>query len=390
MIIGDAVSNIRTVAAFCAEGKVLNLYIRELRNPKRKLLWRGQVAGVGYGLSQFCMYSSYALALWYASTLVKAGRASFGNTIKMLMVLIFAAFGVAETIAMAPDFVKCSQSLLSIFQILDRKTEIDPEQSIGEQLQEVKGEIELRHVVFSYPSRNEVPIFEDFNLRVRAGSSLAIVGASGVGKSSVISLILRFYDPLSGRVLIDGKDIRRLHLRSLRKHMGLVQQEPALFATSIYENIRYGKEDATESEIIEAAKVANAHTFISALPKGYRTLVGERGAQLSAGQKQRVAIARAVLRSPAILLLDEATSSLDAQSEMVVQDALDQVMVGRTTVVIAHRLSTIQNADSIAVLQDGMVTEQGSHQDLINMPTSTYAHLVHQQNRHSSSRFEPS
>lgn len=172
--------------------------------------------------------------------------------------------------------------------------------------------------------------------------------------------------------------------------MGLVQQEPALFATSIYENIRYGKEDATESEIIEAAKVANAHTFISALPKGYRTLVGERGAQLSAGQKQRVAIARAVLRSPAILLLDEATSSLDAQSEMVVQDALDQVMVGRTTVVIAHRLSTIQNADSIAVLQDGMVTEQGSHQDLINMPTSTYAHLVHQQNRHSSSRFEPS
>ena len=254
------------------------------------------------------------------------------------------------------------------------------------QIREVKGEIELRHVVFNYPSRNEVPIFKDFNLRVRAGSSLALVGTSGAGKSTVISLILRFYDPLSGRVIIDGKDIRRFRLRSLRKHMGLVQQEPALFATSIYDNIRYGKEDATESEIVEAAKVAHAHAFISALPKGYRTSVGERGIQLSAGQKQRVAIARAVLRKPAILLLDEATSSLDAQSEMLVQDALNQIMVGRTTVMIAHRLSSVQNADSVAVVQDGMVAEQGSHQELIGAPASIYAHLVHQQNRHEGSK----
>ena len=256
------------------------------------------------------------------------------------------------------------------------------------QIQEVKGEIELRHVVFNYPSRNEVPIFKDFNLRVQAGSSLALVGASGAGKSTVISLILRFYDPLSGRVIIDGKDIRRYRLRSLRKHMGLVQQDPALFATNIYDNIRYGKEDATESEIVEAAKIANAHTFISALPKGYQTPVGERGIQLSAGQKQRVAIARAVLRKPAILLLDEATSSLDAQSEMLVQDALNQIMLGRTTVMIAHRLSTVQNADSIAVVQDGMVAEQGSHQDLIGTPASIYAHLVHQQNHQESSKHD--
>lgn len=252
------------------------------------------------------------------------------------------------------------------------------------QIQGVKGEIELRHVVFNYPTRNEVPIFKDFNVRVRAGSSLALVGASGAGKSTVIGLILRFYDPLSGRVFIDGKDIRRFRLRSLRKHMSLVQQEPALFATTIYDNIRYGKEEATESEVVEAAKVAHAHTFISALPKGYRTSVGERGVQLSAGQKQRVAIARAVLRSPAILLLDEATSSLDAQSEMLVQDALNQFMVGRTTVVVAHRLSTVQHADSIAVLQDGMVAEQGCHQELIATPASIYAHLVHQQNRNQS------
>lgn len=254
------------------------------------------------------------------------------------------------------------------------------------QIQEVKGDIELRHVVFNYPTRNEVPIFKDFNLRVRAGSSLALVGASGAGKSTLIGLILRFYEPLSGRVFIDGKDIRRFHLRSLRKHMSLVQQEPTLFATTIYDNIRYGKEEATESEVVEAAKVAHAHTFISALPKGYRTSVGERGVQLSAGQKQRVAIARAVLRSPAILLLDEATSSLDSQSEMVVQDALNQFMVGRTTVVIAHRLSTVHHADSIAVVQDGMVAEQGSHQELIATPASIYAHLVHQQNRNHISK----
>lgn len=256
------------------------------------------------------------------------------------------------------------------------------------QVQEVKGEIEFRHVVFNYPTRNEVPIFKDFNLRVRAGSSLALVGASGAGKSTIIGLILRFYDPLSGRVFIDGKDIRRFRLRSLRKHMSLVQQEPALFATTIYDNIRYGREEATESEVMEAAKVAHAHAFISALPKGYHTSVGERGIQLSAGQKQRVAIARALLRSPAILLLDEATSSLDAQSEMLVQDALNQFMVGRTTVVIAHRLSIVHHADSIAVVQDGMVAEQGSHQELIATSDSVYAHLVLQQNCSQSSKLD--
>ncbi|BBN12105.1 autophagy-related protein 9 [Marchantia polymorpha subsp. ruderalis] len=383
MVVGEAVGNIRTVAAFCAEEKVLELFERELQVPRKKTFVKAQVSGLGYGISQFFMYSSYALALWYSSTLVKKGETAFGNAIKIIMVLIFAAFGVAETIAMAPDFVKAGQALGSIFQILDRETEINPDDPESEMVTEVLGEIEFRHVAFSYPMRPEVSVFKDFNLRVRAGKSLALVGASGSGKSSVVALIQRFYDPSWGRVLIDGKDIKKLNLRALRRHIGYVQQEPPLFASSIYDNIVYGKEEATEGEVVQASKTANAHNFISALPEGYRTEVGDRGVQLSGGQKQRVAIARAVIKNPEILLLDEATSALDAQSERLIQEALDRIVSNRTTVVIAHRLSTIRHADVIAVMKDGQIIEQGTHRELLNM-SCVYANLIQlQQHRHS-------
>lgn len=210
---------------------------------------------------------------------------------------------------------------------------------------------------------------------MKSGRSVALVGSSGSGKSSILALILRFYDPTAGKVMIDGIDIKKLKVKSLRKHIGLVQQEPALFATTIFDNIIYGRDGATEAEVIEAAKLANAHNFISSLPDGYRTEVGERGVQLSGGQKQRVAIARAVLKDPAILLLDEATSALDAESENVVQQALNQLMKNRTTVMVAHRLSTVQNADIIAVLQDGKIVEQGSHSSLLNKD-GAYSKLV--------------
>ncbi|OIW18226.1 hypothetical protein TanjilG_00339 [Lupinus angustifolius] len=227
---------------------------------------------------------------------------------------------------------------------------------VGEELKTVEGTIELKRIQFSYPSRPDVIIFKDFSLGVPSGKSIALVGQSGSGKSSVISLILRFYDPTSGRVLINGKDIKRLNLKSLREHIGLVQQEPTLFATSIYENILYGKEGASDSEVIEAAKLANAHSSISGLPEGYSTKVGERGVQQSGGQRQRVAIGRAVLKNPEMLLLDEATSALDVESERVVQQALDRLMQNRTTVMVAHRLSTIRNADQISVLHDEKIT----------------------------------
>lgn len=380
MVAGEAVSNIRTIAAFCAEDKVLELFSRELELPQKQAFWRGQIAGIGYGVAQFCMYSAYGLALWYSSTLIQKGEVDFGRVMKCFMVLILTAFGIAETLALAPDIVKGSQALSSVFEILDRKTEINPDDPEGADVKEVKGAIELKHVDFSYPSRPGAMIFQDFNLQVHPGRSIALVGASGSGKSTVVGLIARFYDPVAGQVLIDGKDIRKLNLRSLRQHMGLVQQEPALFSTSIYDNIRYGKENATEGEIIEAAKAANAYEFISALTGGYNTEVGERGVQLSGGQKQRIAIARAVLRDPSILLLDEATSALDAESEKLVQEALDKLMIRRTTVIIAHRLSTIKNANKIAVLQDGIIVEQGTHDELL-AKSGAYFELVNLQQK---------
>ncbi|CAK9173411.1 unnamed protein product [Ilex paraguariensis] len=374
MLAGEAVSNIRTVAAFCSEEKVLDLYARELVEPSRHSFTRGQIAGILYGVSQFFIFSAYGLALWYGSVLMGKEISTFKSVMKSFMVLIVTALAMGETLAMAPDILKGNQMVASVFEVLDRKTEVVGD--VGDELTRVEGTIELKGVEFSYPSRPDVQIFKDFNLRVRAGKSMALVGQSGSGKSSVLALILRFYDPTAGKVMVDGKDIKKLKLKYLRKHIGLVQQEPALFATSIYENILYGKEGASEGEVIEAAKLANAHNFISALPEGYLTKVGERGVQLSGGQKQRVAIARAVLKNPAILLLDEATSALDVESERVVQQALDRLMKNRTTVIVAHRLSTIKHADQISVLQEGKIVEQGTHSTLVENKDGAYFKLI--------------
>ncbi|KAE8055652.1 hypothetical protein FH972_012479 [Carpinus fangiana] len=374
MLAGEAVSNLRTVAAFCAEEKILDLYAQELVEPSKRSLTRGQISGMCYGVSQFFIYSSYALALWYGSVLMGQGLASFKSVMKSFFVLIVTALAMGETLALAPDILKGNQMVASVFDVTDRKTEITSD--VGEELMTVEGTIELRGIQFSYPARPEVEIFKDFNLKIHSGQCMALVGQSGSGKSSIISLILRFYDPTAGKLMIDGKDIKKLKLKSLRKHIGLVQQEPALFATSIYENILYGKEGASEAEVIESAKRANAHSFISALPEGYSTRVGERGVQLSGGQKQRVAIARAIIKNPAILLLDEATSALDLESERVVQQALDRLMKNRTTVMVAHRLSTIKNADQISVLEGGKIIEQGSHSALIENHSGAYYKLI--------------
>nr|XP_016507212.1 PREDICTED: ABC transporter B family member 2-like [Nicotiana tabacum] len=381
MFAGEAVSNIRTVVAFCAEEKVTDLYARELVEPAKRSFSRGQIAGIFYGVSQFFIFSSYALALWYGSVLMGKEIAGFKSVMKSFMVLIVTALAMGETLAMAPDLIKGNQMVASVFEVLDRRTEILSD--TGEEVTRVEGSIEFKDVEFCYPARPDVHIFKDFNMRVHAGKSMAIVGQSGSGKSSVLSLILRFYDPVSGKVIIDGKDIKKLKLKSLRKLIGLVQQEPALFATSIYENILYGKEGASEAEVIQAAKLANAHNFISALPHGYSTQVGERGVQLSGGQKQRVAIARAVLKNPEILLLDEATSALDVESERIVQQALDRLMKNRTTVIVAHRLSTIKNADQISVLRDGRIVEQGTHSALVENKDGAYYKLINlQQHQH--------
>ncbi|KAJ6303670.1 hypothetical protein OIU77_017531 [Salix suchowensis] len=375
---GEAIANVRTVAAFNSEAKIVGLFSYNLEIPLRRCFWKGQIAGIGFGIAQFSLYASYALGLWYASWLVKHGISDFSKTIRVFMVLMVSANGAAETLTLAPDFIKGGRAMRSVFDLLDRKTEIEPDDPDATPVPDrLRGEVELKHVDFSYPTRPDVPIFRDLNLRARAGKILALVGPSGCGKSSVIALIQRFYEPSSGRVMIDGKDIRKYNLKSLRKHIAIVPQEPCLFATTIYENIAYGNESATEAEIIEAATLANADKFISSLPDGYKTFVGERGVQLSGGQKQRIAIARAFIRKTELMLLDEATSALDAESERSVQEALDRACSGKTTIVVAHRLSTIRNAHVIAVIDDGKVAEQGSHSHLLkNYPDGSYARMI--------------
>ncbi|XP_071910581.1 ABC transporter B family member 1-like [Coffea arabica] len=378
---GEAVANLRTVAAFNSESKIVSLFTSNLETPLKRCFWKGQIAGSGYGIAQFSLYASYALGLWYASWLVKHGISDFSKTIRVFMVLMVSANGAAETLTLAPDFIKGGRAMRSVFDLLDRKTEIEPDDPEATLVPDrLRGEVEFKHVDFSYPSRPDIAIFRDLNLRARAGKTLALVGPSGCGKSSVIALTERFYEPSSGRIMIDGKDIRKYNLKSFRRHIALVPQEPCLFATTIYENIAYGHESATEAEITEAATLANAHKFIASLPDGDKTFVGERGVQLSGGQKQRIAIARAFLRKADIMLLDEATSALDAESERCVQEALERVCSGKTTIVVAHRLSTIRNAHVIAVVDDGKVAEQGSHSHLQkNYPEGIYARMIHLQ-----------
>ena len=245
----------------------------------------------------------------------------------------------------------------TIFSVIDRVPPIDSSSEAGKKLGDIQGDISFKEIRFNYPSRPDVEVLRGLDFDVPAGQTVALVGTSGCGKSTCIQLLQRFYDPLDGRVCIDGNDVKDLHLGWMRSQIGVVGQEPVLFGTTIGENIRYGRSGVTQEEIEKAAKEANAHDFILRLPQKYNTTVGERGAQLSGGQKQRIAIARALVRNPKILLLDEATSALDTQSEAVVQRALDKARLGRTTIMVAHRLTTIKNAERIIVIKDGVVVE---------------------------------
>ncbi|KAM6552266.1 hypothetical protein CsatB_002074 [Cannabis sativa] len=376
-VANDAVGGIRTVASFCAEEKVMEMYQRKCEGPMAHGVRLGLVSGGGFGFSFFAMYCMNAFCFYIGAVLVKHGKAEFGEVFKVFFALTISAMGVSQSSALAPDSTKARDSTASIFKILDSKPSIDSSSDEGVTLPTITGDIELHHVSFRYSTRPNVEIFRDLSLTIPSGKTVALVGESGSGKSTVISLIERFYDPLSGQVTLDGVDIKKFKLSWLRQQMGLVSQEPILFNETIRDNITYGKHgEVTEEEIISATKSANAHNFIASLPNGYDTSVGERGTQLSGGQKQRIAIARAILKNPKILLLDEATSALDAESERVVQDALDRVMLNRTTVVVAHRLTTIKNADIIAVVKNGVIAEKGRHESLIKIHEGAYASLV--------------
>ncbi|CAN1251334.1 Putative multidrug resistance protein [Linum perenne] len=273
-----------------------------------------------------------------------------------------------------------------IVQVIERKPLItSPDSKEAKTLDKVDGNIEVRDVHFAYPSRPDTMVLKGFSLLIPAGKMVALVGSSGCGKSTIISLVARFYDPLQGNVMIDGKNIKEYNLRMLRRQIGLVQQEPLLFSYSIRDNIKYGNEEASEAEVVQVSREANIHGFVSNLPDGYDTVVGDRGCQLSGGQKQRIAIARTLLKRPAILLLDEATSALDTESERSIVNALESISenndIGRITqITVAHRLSTIRKSDSIVVMDKGEIVEMGTHSSLLASSGGVYSRLYELQN----------
>ncbi|KAL7140886.1 hypothetical protein ABFS83_08G017200 [Erythranthe nasuta] len=375
----EAVSNLRTITAFSSQARVLRMLESAQEGPVRESLRQSWFAGLVLGTSQSVTTCTWAFDFWYGGKLMAEGYIGAKALFQTFMILVSTGRVIAEAGNMTGDLVKGASAVGSVFSVLDRRSLIEPDEANGCKPEGLSGRIEISDVDFAYPTRPEVMVFVGFSIDIVAGKSTALVGGSGSGKSTVIGLIQRFYDPVRGSVRIDGRDIRMYNLRSLRKHIALVSQEPALFAGTVRENISYGcgGGGAGESEVIEAAKAANAHDFIAGLAEGYDTFCGDRGVQLSGGQKQRIAIARAVLKRPAVLLLDEATSALDGRAEKVVQDALERVVVGRTSVVVAHRLSTVKNCDTIAVLDEKKVVEMGNHASLLAKgPTGVYYSLV--------------
>ncbi|XP_022083016.1 multidrug resistance protein 1A-like isoform X3 [Acanthaster planci] len=377
----EVLSSIRTVVAFGGQEKEVDRYSVRLSEAKNQGIKRNTAQAAGIGIVYLVMFGAYGLAFWYGTTLFLSAELEPGDILVVFFSVLFGAFSLGQA---GPNIGNISQArgaAAAVWKIIDQVPSIDSSSEKGLKPDSLTGDISFESVHFFYPSRPEVKVLNGLDLEVKRGQTVALVGSSGCGKSTTIQLIQRFYDAAQGTVRIDGNDIKDLNVKWLRQHTGVVSQEPILFGCSIEENIRYGRMDVTMEEIMTAAKEANAHDFISALPQGYETLVGERGAQLSGGQKQRVAIARALVRNPKILLLDEATSALDTESEGTVQAALDKAQSGRTTVVIAHRLSTIRNADVICAFKDGLVVERGTHAELMALEGGVYQQLVYMQSR---------
>ena len=375
----QALSNVRIVYSFTAQEKTVLAYKEALNAPMKVGIQQGVISGSTLGLINCVAFCTYALALWYGGQKIIDGDYTGATVITVLFSAIIGGFSLGQAFPNLEYFKDGKSAGGRLFGVIERRSQIDPD-APGEKLVTISGALELQDVCFAYPARLDKPILKNFSLKIAPATTVALVGESGGGKSTIIQLLERFYDPQQGIVLLDGADIKTLQLSWLRSQFGLVSQEPLLFATTIKENILFGKPGATQEELEAATTAANAHNFISALPLRYDTHVGEKGLQMSGGQKQRIAIARAILRNPKVLLLDEATSALDAESERVVQRALDGLTEGRTTVVVAHRLSTVKNATSIAVVYGGQLVELGSHDELMTL-SGRYANLVQTQHR---------
>lgn len=376
----EATSIVRTVASLGREEDVYRIYRDSLVGPQKNMLKSTLRTTVFFAASQSINFLINGLAFWYGSTLIVSGQITIYDFFVCFISITFGGQSAGQFFSLAPDITKAKTSAQDIIALYERKPVIDVWSTSGTPAGVTEGLIEFENVHFRYPTRPDVPVLRGLSLKVLPGQYVALVGASGCGKSTTIGLIERFYNPLSGLVRADGHEIDTFNLTQYRKSMSLVSQEPTLYQGTIRFNILLGadREHVSEAELEAACRDANILEFIQSLPSGFETMCGQRGTALSGGQKQRIAIARALIRNPKVLLLDEATSALDSESEKVVQAALDKAARGRTTIAIAHRLSTIQKADVIYVFDQGRIAESGTHHELVNAG-GLYAELVLQQ-----------
>jgi ABC-type multidrug transport system fused ATPase/permease subunit len=380
VIVEETLQGVAVVKAFANEGYEETRYRGGLDRVLAAVLRTAKYRGAFVSFIVFVLLGAVVCVLWYGARMVFAGQLTAGELTRFMM---YTMFVVGAMSSFAEIYSSIQRALGATHRVRDLLSEtpesleppVPTPSSNGDVKRRLRGEVVFEHVAFTYPSRPDVEVLHDVSLSAASGQRIALVGPSGAGKSTIVTLLLRFYEPSRGRILIDGRDARDYALHDLRNQTAIVPQDVLLFGRSIGENIAYGKPGATDAEIIDAARKANAHDFIMAFPEGYKTQVGERGVQLSGGQRQRVAIARAILRDPAILILDEATSSLDSESESLVLQALETLMAGRTSIIIAHRLSTVRGADRIYVVKDGATVEQGTHAELIARPDGIYRML---------------
>lgn len=372
VIVEETLQSIVTVKSFVGEAYESARYGNGLGKVVGVALTTAKYRGAFISFIIFALFGGIVGVMWYGASLVASGEMSVGELVSFVLYTTFIGGSIAGLGDIYSQLQKAIGSSERVLEILEEEAESES----GDTSLTFRGEVKFDQVRFRYPTRPEVEVLKEVSFHIKSGEKVALAGHSGAGKSTIIQLLSRFYEVENGAIKVDDRDVKDWDLKSLRGKIGIVPQEVLLFGGSIRENIAYAKPDASEEEIVLAAKKANAWQFISQFPEGLDTLVGERGVKLSGGQRQRVAIARAILKDPAILILDEATSSLDAESESLVQEALDELMKGRTTLIIAHRLATIRKVDRIYVLSEGKIVEQGSHTELLKDTSGFYANLV--------------